>query len=155
MANQRYLLPANSAVPPQTPIFIKLIDNGDGTYNIGAGPSTGEALASAARAATTTSGDFPATGGNVLNFAVAATTITLAFSIVPSVQQKDPATGQYRTIMTGTTMTGTGVTWFSVGPQLTASAANFGKDIVPPVFRVIVTHTGTNLVTYGVGYSVS
>lgn len=157
MSDQRYLLLANQAVPPQTPIMLRLVDNGDGTYSLATtgASATGAALTSSARAATTNSADITNPGGDTLQVAVAATAFSLAFSIVPSIQAKDPTTGQYRTLLTGTTMTATGVTWMAVGPQLTASANNFAKDIVPSVFRVSVAHTGTNPVTYAVGWSVS
>lgn len=157
MADQKFLLPANPAVPPQTPVFLKLVDNGDGTYSVamGATPSSGAAIPSAQYAALNNGADKVATAGNALQVAVAVTALTLAMSMVPSIQAKDPTTGQYRTILSGTTMTSTGVTWMAVGPELTASAQNFARDIVPQTFRVVVTPTGTNPITYSAGYSVS
>jgi len=71
--------------------------------------------------------------------AITGTTPTATFTV----QGKDPVSGKYYTILASTALNAVATTVLKIGPGLTAAANSVANDIMPTVFRVIVTIGGT------------
>lgn len=108
-------------------------------------------LPSAARtAATVNSGDQTNVqwlGGHIIVNISAYTSGTMT----PSIQGKDPVSGNYYTILTGTALNSTGTTVLKVYPGITAAANASVSDILPKVWRVQILGASSPSATYSVG----
>lgn len=112
-------------------------------------------LADATRSATTQSDDFINRHGQALviifdvsSVAGGGQTVTL------SVQVKDPVSGNYVTILTGSAQTASGTYLYNVGPGVTDSGgvADAVNDVdVGGTYRIVVTHSGGGDFDYSVG----
>ena len=117
------------------------------------------ALASAARTATTNSDDFVnynARGGLFfLDISVAFDADHAGVTVQMIVQAKDPVSGNYVSLETGTATTAVGTTTLAVYPGVTDASAEIANqnDIpLPRTFRVRVVHSsGGPATTYSVG----
>ena len=110
-------------------------------------------LASAARTATTNSGDLINYDGRGL-FVVVDVTNAGTGSITLTIQGKDAVSGQYYTLLVGAAITTVSTNVYRVYPGLTASANSVASDILPRTYRLLVTHNNANSITYSVGASV-
>lgn len=109
-------------------------------------------LASAARTATTNSGDQVNYNGRGLHVIVDVT-VAGTGSITITIQGKDPVSGQYYTILAGAAITTISTNIYKVYPGLPATANVSANDILPRTWRVLVTANNANTITYSVGAS--
>jgi hypothetical protein len=68
-----------------------------------------------------------------------------------SIEGKDSASGTYYTLHTGAAVTNS-TNRYRVTPYLAAAANSIAQDILPRVFRIVVTANNGNAATYSVGY---
>lgn len=113
---------------------------------------SGTALASAARTATVSSADITNYNGHGLLVFFDCTASAVTPSITLKIQGKDPASGKYYTILESAAITGTATNVYRVDPLLTAAANTIAKDLVPDTFRITMTHSDADSITYSVGY---
>lgn len=106
---------------------------------------------SAARTATTNSGDLDNGQHRGLHLTINVTAITSTPSVVFTIQGKDEISGSYYTILASAAITGTGTTVLRVYPGLTASANTVANDVLPKTWRVLATHADGDSITYSVG----
>ncbi|RJQ25520.1 MAG: hypothetical protein C4589_10990 [Peptococcaceae bacterium] len=132
-----------------------------GTNNIGdvdvltlpATSQEGTALASAARTATMSSPDLSNNHKNGVHVILDVTAITDTPSITLKIEGKDPASGNYYTILEGAAVATVNTNIYKVFPAATAAANAVANDIIPRTWRVTVTHADADSITYSVGYS--
>lgn len=65
-----------------------------------------------------------------------------------TIQGKDPATGQYYTILAGAAVVTNSVNVYRAYPGLTASANAIANDVLPRSWRVITTANNANVTTF-------
>lgn len=68
----------------------------------------------------------------------------------PKLQGKDPVSGNYYDLLTGTAMSGTGTQVLKIGPGLAASANAAAADVLPRVWRVQLGGAATPSMTLSV-----
>jgi len=132
-----------------------------GTNNIGdidvltlpATNQEGTALASAARAATTSSDDISNNHKNGVHVVLDVTAITDTPSVTLKIEGQDPASGKYYTVLEGAAVTTISTNIYKVFPAATAATNSVANDIIPKTWRVTVTHADADSITYSVGYS--
>lgn len=108
---------------------------------------------SAVRAATVTSGDVANDVYRGIHLIVDVTAVPGGDTITPKIQGKDVTSGKYYDILVGAAISSTGTNVLKVYPGIGASANAAASDMLPRVWRVVVTHSaGTNF-TYSVGYN--
>jgi len=110
----------------------------------------GTALTSAARTTTTSSADLDNPNARGVHVIVNVSSY-VSGTWTPIVQAKNPATAAYYTLLTGTGITGTGVTVLKVYPGLVA-ASNVANDVVPKTWRITMSGGSTPVATFSVGY---
>jgi hypothetical protein len=81
--------------------------------------------------------------GAVFYINITAITGTGTPTLTVTIQGKDAASGTYYTILASTGLTATGFTVLRVYPGLTAGANLVVSDILPSVYRISYTITGT------------
>lgn len=106
-------------------------------------------LASAARTTTQTIADTPNLGHGGLHLIVDVTSAGTG-SITPKIQGKD-ANGVYYDLLVGSAITTNGTNVLKLYPGITAVPNGAAADVLPPVWRVVVTANNANSVTYSVG----
>jgi hypothetical protein len=116
-------------------------------------------LQSEQRTATTTSDDITNFGetinvkGGYITLDVTAVLTTPLITL--SVQLKDPASGQYETLMSATSgVTTTGTHTYLIYPgagEAGADVTQVAGYVLPPTWRVKVDHADTDPITYSVG----
>ena len=105
--------------------------------------------ASAARTATVTGTDQFNLGHRGLHLVIDVTAVTATPSIVPTIQGKS-ATGIYYDILVGTAITATGTIVLKVYPGIGAVAGGAASDVLPAVWRLLLTHADADSATYSV-----
>jgi hypothetical protein len=113
-------------------------------------------LASAARTTTQTSADITTYNCQaiVVTLDVTATVSTVSLTVV--IRYKDPASGKYINLLSGTTVAAAGTTTYCVDPRLTAGTPPYTKTVPASLGRVIqleVTVGNANSQTYSLGYT--
>lgn len=103
-------------------------------------------FASAARTTTQTGADRTNTHSRGLHLVINVTAAGVA-GITPKVQGKS-ASGAYYDILVGAAITGTGTTVLKVYPGIVAVPNAAASDVLPRVYRVVVTANDANAVTY-------
>lgn len=106
-------------------------------------------LPSAARTATPDTYEFEH-DGSALHLVVDVTAVTATPSITVTVAGVDRVSGKTYTLLASAAITGTGTTVLKIGRGLTAAANSVANDVLPPVFRVTVTHGDADSITYSV-----
>lgn len=116
-------------------------------------PSSDTVLASAARTATATSETMGNNGGCNLIVTLVATALANSPSITLGVQGYDPASGSWYTIVTSAAVTTASPTTKQVfvGSALAASTNVAANVPLPDKWRVVVTHSNSDSITYSVG----
>jgi hypothetical protein len=71
--------------------------------------------------------------------AITGTTPTATFTV----EGKDEVSGKYYTILASTALNSTGTTVLRIYPGLTAAANSVASSLIPKIFRVTCTITGT------------
>lgn len=115
----------------------------------------GTALVSAARTATVSSADITNLGGEGITVVLDVTASAATPSITLKIEGKDDLSGKYYTILESAAVTGTSTNVYRVHPMLTAAANLIAKDIMPKTFRITMTHSDADSITYSVGYSLA
>lgn len=113
----------------------------------------GTALASAARTATVSSADIFNVNKKGVHVVLDVTAASATPSITLTIQGKDELSGKYYTILTSAAVTGISTNIYKVYPGLTAASNLVASDIIPKTFRITMTHSDTDSITYSVGYS--
>ena len=104
-------------------------------------------LASAVRTATTTTDDIVKQTEDAVTFILNVTAVPGVQTLTPKIQGKD-ALGNYYDILTGTASATTGAVLLKLGPGI-GSVANVALgDMLPDVYRVVITHSGGGNFTY-------
>ena len=104
-------------------------------------------LASAVRTGTTTSADIYRTVEHGAHFVFVITAVPGVDTVTPKIQGKD-ALGNYYDILIGTALVATGTTVLKIYPGIGAVANGASPDILPDVYRVVVTHSAGTSFTY-------
>ena len=118
------------------------------------GPAENQAgveLVSAARTATVTGGDHKNLVYRGLHLIVDVT-VNAAGTLTPKIQGKD-GNGIYYDLLTGAAITTTGTNVLKIYPGLPGTANAIANDFLPSVFRIIITASDANSVTYSVSYN--
>lgn len=105
--------------------------------------------ASAARTTTQTGTDQTNQGHRGLHLVIDVTAVTDTPSITPKIQGKD-SNGIYYDILVGSAITATGTTVLKVYPGITAVANGAASDVLPAVWRVLLTVADADSATYSV-----
>ncbi len=120
-----------------------------------AAPESRTLYASAARTATVTGGDQTNFHHRGLHLIINVTALAATPSVTPKIQGKD-ANGIYYDILVGTAITDVTVgtppstTVLKVYPGITAVANGAASDVLPHVWRVVLTHGDSDSITYSV-----
>lgn len=114
---------------------------------------TGTAFASAARTATVSSSDITNLGGKGVVVILDVTASADSPSITLKVEGKDPVSAKYYDILESAAVTGTSTNVYRVYPGLTAAANLTVSDVIPKTFRITMTHSDADSITYSVGYN--
>jgi len=99
------------------------------------------------------------TGGDMVNQSargvkvVVVTTAIGTGSITLTIQGKDVASGTYYTLLAGVAVTTNTTNIYTVYPGLTAAANVTATDVLPYIWRLLVTANNANAATYSVGFS--
>ena len=133
-------------------LFFTVLFSNPSHADSGAGNRYGVALPSLARSATVNSAD-------IANNQWCGATIFVNISAytsgtwTPSIQVKDPLSGNYSTVLTGTALSATGLTVLTVYPAIPAVANTSANGILPTIWRVVMTGATTPVATFSVSYS--
>jgi hypothetical protein len=73
-----------------------------------------------------------------------------ALSLTPTIDGFDKASGKFYNILTGTALTGVGTTILRVYPGLVVAANATVNDLLPQVWRFVMTHGNATAATYTV-----
>jgi hypothetical protein len=114
---------------------------------------TGTAFASAARTATGNSGDLDNGNAKGVVVFVNVTATAATPSVTFAIQAKDPASGEYVSLLVSAAVTAAGMTMLTVYPGVTAAANVSASAVLPKTWRVLATHGDADSITYSVGYS--
>jgi hypothetical protein len=117
-------------------------------------PQSQTLLVSAARTATTTVADQVNLGHNGLHLVISLTVLAAAETVTPKIQGKD-SLGNYYDILVGSAISSTGITVLKVYPGIAAVANGSASDVLPPVWRVVLTHSSTGAHTYSVALNLA
>lgn len=117
-----------------------------------------EALASAARTATTNTSDYTNIGAKGIAICVDVTSITDTPSVTPYIQWKDPSSGNYETLaQVAAALTAvTRVTYILYPTNMTAPTGDVTevfKVPLPTTWRISMVHADADSITYSVGVS--
>ena len=74
-------------------------------------------------------------------------------SITVSIQEKDPTSGKYTSLLDSIALTTNATTILTVYPGLTAVANVTATQVLPRDWRIVVTANNANSITYSVGYA--
>lgn len=106
--------------------------------------------ASAARTATPTAFESSTEGARGLHLVIDVTSVTASPSVVPTIDGHDPLSGKWYNLLTGVAITATGTTVLKIYPGIATLANAAASDVVPDVFRVVMTHGDADSITYTV-----
>jgi len=107
-------------------------------------------LASAARTATVNSADFINYNAKGLHVILNISALAATPSIVPTIQGKDPISGEYYDILVGAAITTTGINILKIYPGIIATPNASASDILPRTYRVSVAHADSDSITYSI-----
>lgn len=108
-------------------------------------------LASEARTATTTTAaQFNAQHRGV-KLTVDLTVLAASETVTPKIQFQDPASGKWVDLLVGAAISSVSTVTLTVYPGITASANVAASDVLPAVWRAVLTHSSTGAHTYSVG----
>lgn len=74
-------------------------------------------------------------------------------SVTLTIQGKDRRSGKYYTLLAGAAVITNSTNRYTVYPGLTAAANLVASDVLPDLWRVLVTANNANPATYTVGWS--
>jgi hypothetical protein len=76
-------------------------------------------------------------------------------SVTVSIDGKDAVSGKYYNILTGAAITTNSTNRYRITPLLASVANSIAQDLLPRVFRIVVTANNANTATYSVGYVIT
>ena len=114
----------------------------------------GTLLASAARTTTTSSADQTNYNGQAVAVTLNITAVPGGDTVTLSIEAKDPVSGAYTAILTGSAEAGTATRRYRVGTNIAAVANLAAADVLGRTWRATVTHSAAGSFTYSVGYDV-
>lgn len=82
------------------------------------------------------------------HFVIRTTAIGAAPSVVPAIEGLDPLSGVWYTILTGAAIVAAGTTVLRVYPSFTPVANLTAGDLLPPTWRLTMTHGNSDTITY-------
>lgn len=82
------------------------------------------------------------------HFVIRTTAIGAAPSVVPSLEGQDPLSGVWYTLLTGAAIVAVGTTVLRLYPGFTPVANTTASDILPPIWRLNMTHGNSDTITY-------
>lgn len=106
-------------------------------------------LASAARTTTQTLADQTNLGHRGLHLIIDVTAITDTPILTPKIQGRG-ANGVYYDLLVATAISATGTTVLKLYPGITAAANAAANDVLPAVWRLVLTATDADSATYSV-----
>ena len=109
------------------------------------------ALASAVRAAATTSADQSNHSARGVMVVFDITAVPGTDTVTLTIQGKDPVSGKYFTLLAGASQAATATVVMRVFPGATAAANLAANDCLPATWRVSVAHSASSNFTYSVG----
>lgn len=115
---------------------------------------TAVVLASGSRTTTQTSADFTNAGGRHLAVFLNMTTVGTG-SVTLTIQGKVPGTSTYYTLLAGAAVITDVLNVYRVGPEFSAVANVAARDVIPPVFRFLVTANNANAAVYSLSYALA
>ena len=119
-------------------------------YNLGRSlvlfPSVARAIAQ-----TYTSNDQDGSQVEFVHVIIDVTAVTATPALTVKIQGKDPLSGKYYDLLVSTAIATVSTTVLKVGPGLPVAANLSANDMVPSIWRVIVTHGDTDEAVYSVG----
>ena|SRR5258708_33467145 len=104
-------------------------------------------LSLAARTTTTTTSDIVKSTEKGLHFILNVTVVPGVDTITPKIQGKD-SLGNYYDVLVGSAVSTTGITVLKLSPGIATVANGAAADILPDVYRVIITASGSGSFTY-------
>ena len=108
-------------------------------------------LISAARTATLDTAEQTNTHGRGCHVIINVTSITDTPSVVPKIQGRDPASGEWYDLLPGVAIIATGMTVLKVYPGIATIVNAAASDILPAHWRVRLEHADVDSITYSVG----
>lgn len=108
-------------------------------------------LPSAARTATVSTPDQTNFNRRGVEVIINTTVDGAAASVTPTIEGKDPASGEYYAILTGAAVAATGTVVLRVYPGLAAVANVAVSAVLPRTWRVTMTAADTDSLTYSIG----
>lgn len=106
-------------------------------------------LASAARTATTATADQLKTSEGIVAAILNVTAVPGVDTLTLTIQGKD-ALGNYYTIVSSTASAATGTVMLQAGPGIAVSANVSIANMIPDIYRILVTHSAGTSFTYSV-----
>lgn len=116
------------------------------------GNTEGTLLASAARTTTISSADQTNHSARGVHVTLTTTVIGTG-SITLTIQEKDPVSGTYSTILAGAAVVTDTTNVYKVYPGLPATANVSANDVLPLTWRATVSANNANAATYSVSYA--
>lgn len=109
--------------------------------------------ASEARTETFTSDSYTKQGwqSRGLHLVIDVTAITDTPILTPAIQGQDTASGEWYDVLVGSAISATGTSVLKVYPGIEPVANGAASDVLPPIWRVVVTATDADRATYSVG----
>ncbi len=117
-----------------------------GSYRSLYGPANATNITAAPVAITQNDGTSKRFGGHFVIDVTAGSTL----SLTPTIDAFDTVSGKWYNILTGTAITATGTTVLRIYPGVTAQANAAASDVLPPIWRLVMTHGNANPATYTV-----
>lgn len=108
-------------------------------------------LASAVRAASNNSADQKNRNATGLHLIIDVTAVPGVDTVTFVIKGKDPLSGKYYTVLSGSAISATGTTVLKMFPGFTNVANSVANDVLPADWRVEVTHSAATNFTYSVG----
>jgi hypothetical protein len=108
-------------------------------------------LASAARTTAINSADFINYNAKGAHIIIDVSALIAGAELTPTIQGKDPVSGNYYDLLVGLPITATGTNIIKIYPGIAAVVNAAASDILPRTWRVSLAVANANSVTYSVG----
>lgn len=126
----------------------------DGQWYLERGQDSETIAASAARTVTTTFGNFVNSNWRAAHF-ILDVTAGAGIDIEFELQARNQTTAGFYPLLTSAAIVATGVIVFKIGIGFTPVANLTANDLLPYIFRVVMTHNNANAVTYSISANYS
>lgn len=120
-----------------------------GIYSAGAWAGQDVLFVASARTTLQNSTDQIKTAERGVHIIINVTTVPGTDTITPKIQGKD-ALGNYYDVLVGGAISTTGITVLKVYPGITAVANGAANDVIPTVYRIVITPSAASSFIYSV-----